>query len=89
MADPWLRAAMLTPSVNDFMTATRLGAFDPRELAEQLRKPSMSVSMAFAAEPYAGMATEHFNGPAVVFLATTTFTRQTTAAVTNSVMALR
>jgi uncharacterized protein YcbK (DUF882 family) len=88
-ADPWLRAAMLTPSVNDYMTATRLGAFDPRELSEQLHKPSMSVTMAFAAEPHDSIATDRFSGPAVVFLATTTFARQTTAAVTNSATALR
>ena len=34
LADPWLRAAMLTPSVNHFMTATILVAADPRPLHE-------------------------------------------------------
>ena len=26
LESPWLRAAMLTPSISDYMTATRLGA---------------------------------------------------------------
>ena len=81
-ADPWLRAAMLTPSVNDYMTATRLGIFDPRELFEQLHKPAQAVTMSFAADPYVGMVADRFSGPAVVFLATTTFTLQTTASIT-------
>src|SRR6185312_3770840 len=34
--DLWLRAAMLTPSVSGYMTATRLGAVDMRALQELL-----------------------------------------------------
>jgi hypothetical protein len=78
-ADPWLRAAMLTPSVNDFMTATRLGPVDPRPLHELLHKPSLSLVMTFSADPHLGMVADHFSGNAVVFLATATFSTQTAA----------
>jgi uncharacterized protein YcbK (DUF882 family) len=73
---PWLRAAMLTPSVSDFMTATRLGALDPRPLHELLHKPSLSLVMTFSADPHLGMVADRFSGSAVVFLATTTFSIQ-------------
>jgi hypothetical protein len=78
---PWLRAAMLTPSFSTYMTATRLGAVDMRPLQELLYKPSMSVAMTFSADPHLGMLANHFEGPAVVFLATTTFKLQSTASL--------
>lgn len=81
-ADPWLRAAMLTPSVNEYMTATRLGPIDPRELGELLHKPAQSVAIPFSADPYMGLVADRFGGRAVVFLATTTFRPQTTASAT-------
>lgn len=77
IADPWLRAAMLTPSVRGMMTVTRLGAADPRPLHELLRKPSQSLVMTFSADPYLGMVADRFSGSAVVFLATATFSTQT------------
>ena len=80
-ADPWLRAAMLTPSVNDFMSATRLGPVDPRPLHELLHKPSLSLVMTFSADPHLGMVADRFSGQAVVFLATATFTPRNTAAL--------
>ena len=76
-ADPWLRAAMLTPSVNDFMSATRLGPVDPRPLHELLHKPSLSLVMTFSADPHLGMVADRFSGQAVVFLATAIFGTQT------------
>ncbi len=76
-ADPWLRAAMLTPSVSDFLTATRLGPTDPRLLHDLLHKPSLSVVMTFSADPHPGLAANRFSGSAVVFLATNTFTLRT------------
>jgi hypothetical protein len=78
---PWLRAAVLTPSFTTYMTATRLGAVDMRPLNELLYKPSMSVAMTFSADPQLGMLASRFSGPAVVFLATTTFALQTTASL--------
>jgi uncharacterized protein YcbK (DUF882 family) len=78
---PWLRAAMLTPSVRSFMTATRLGTLDPSWQYDLLRKPPQSLAMTFSADPYLGMVADRFSGNAVVFLATATFNAQTTAAL--------
>jgi uncharacterized protein YcbK (DUF882 family) len=78
---PWLRAAMLTPSVRSYMTLTRVGAVDPRWQYELLHKPAQSLAMTFSADPHLGMVAYRFSGSAVVFLATTTFARQTTASL--------
>ena len=78
---PWLRAAMLTPSVRSFMTLTRVGAVDPRWQHELLLKPAQSLAMTFSADPHLGMVAYRFSGSAVVFLATTTFAPQTTASL--------
>jgi len=81
LESPWLRAAMLTPSFGSYMTATRLGAVDMRPLREFLYKPSLSVAMTFSDDPHLGMVANHFTGPAVVFLATTSFKLQATASL--------
>ena len=78
---PWLRAAMLTPSVSGFMTATRLGSVDLRPLQQLLHKPAQSLAMTFSADPNLGMVAGRFTGSAVVFLATARFTPQTTASL--------
>lgn len=77
---PWLRAAIVTPSVSGYLTATRLGAVDMRSLQRLLHKPSTSVVMTFAADPQPDLQPGRFNGPAVVFVATTIFETQSTAA---------
>ena len=77
LADPWLRAAMLTPSVTNSMTTTQLGAADPRPLQDLFHKPSTSLVMTFSADPHLGMIADRFSGTAVVFLATATFGMQT------------
>jgi len=74
---PWLRAAMLTPSVTNVMTATPLGTPDMLLLHTLMYKPESSLLMSFSADPQLGMVTDRFSGPAVVFLATTTFIAQT------------
>jgi uncharacterized protein YcbK (DUF882 family) len=78
---PWLRAAMLTPSITGFMSAAQLGAPHMRPLATLLHKPAQSLVMTFSDDPHLGMTTASFAGSAVVFLATATFTRQQTAAL--------
>jgi hypothetical protein len=78
---PWLRAAMLTPSVRGYMTTTRVGPVDPRWQRKLLGKPPQSVMMTFSADPHLGMVDDRFSGTAVVFLATTTFNMQKTAAL--------
>jgi uncharacterized protein YcbK (DUF882 family) len=78
--DLWLRAAMLTPSISRYMTATRIGASDMRSLQELLHKPSMAVAMTFSTDPQLGPMAARFGGPAVVFVATMTFGTQSAAA---------
>ena len=78
---PWLRAAVLTPSVRSFMTATRVGAVDPRWQYDLLHKPLQSLVMTFSADPDLGMVADRFSGSAVVFMATITFTPQATASL--------
>jgi uncharacterized protein YcbK (DUF882 family) len=78
---PWMRAAVLTPSVSGYMTATRSGEVDPRPFQSLFYKPSQSVMISFSADPSLAMDTDHFSGNAVVFVATTTFTTQTTASL--------
>lgn len=78
---PWLRAAMLTPSISAYMTATQLGAVDLRPLQGLLYKPSLAVAMTFSTDPQLGMVASRFSGPAVVFLATTSFKLQSTASL--------
>jgi uncharacterized protein YcbK (DUF882 family) len=75
--DPWLRAVTLTPSVEHVMRATLLGMPDYLALQPLLRRPSSVVVMTFCADPYLGLTTTHFSGPAVVFVATATFTNRT------------
>ena len=86
---PWLRAAMLTPSVTTHMSATRIGAVDMRPLQELIYKPSQSLALSFSRDPNLGLAASRFSGPAIVFLATTTFTTQATAAFAMHTTAFR
>jgi len=81
LGSPWLRAALLTPSMRDFMSTTRLGAVDPRSLQDLLHKPARSLMMTFSADPNDGMVAHAFSGQAVVFLATATFVRARTASL--------
>jgi uncharacterized protein YcbK (DUF882 family) len=77
---PWMRAAMLAPSVG-LMKTTRVGPLDSAPLRELLHKPAQSLVMTFSADPHLGMTTASLSGTAVVFLATATFARQTTASL--------
>ncbi len=74
---PWLRAAILTPSVMHYMTATRLAKLSPTWMRAMLHKPEQAVMMTFSADPHLGMVSDRFTGHAVVFLATATFAPQT------------
>jgi hypothetical protein len=80
---------MLTPSVTSHMSATRIGAVDMRPLQEMIYKPSQSLAMSFAGDPNPGLMANRFSGPAIVFLATTTFTTQSTAAFAMHTTAFR
>ena len=75
--DPWLRAMILTPSLSDSMTATLYGEPDFTELRSLMNKPTTSVAMSFANDPYPGISAEGFSGEAVVFLNTYAFPQRT------------
>jgi uncharacterized protein YcbK (DUF882 family) len=77
--DPWMRAMIVAPSAGAFMSTSLLGATDFRTLSPYLQKPSSSVMMTFANDPYLGMSTQRFAGTAVVFVSTVTFSRRTAA----------
>ncbi|MFA6265292.1 MAG: DUF882 domain-containing protein [Pseudolabrys sp.] len=78
---PWLRAAMLTPSLTDFMSTSSMGARDPRPLAHLIHKPAQSLVMSFSDDPGLGIVADRFTGRAVTFLATATFASQVTASL--------
>ncbi len=75
--EPWMRAMILSPSTQDFMTASSFGMTDYRGLAPYMRKPSASVVMTFSQDPQLGMTARKFSGTAVVFVSTVTFGMRT------------
>jgi uncharacterized protein YcbK (DUF882 family) len=75
--DPWLRAIVLSPSVDRFLCITELGGRDFRSLAPLMVKPANSVMMTFAADPNPGLAQDHFRGSAIVFVSTVTYPMRT------------
>jgi len=75
--EPWLRALIVSPSAQDFMSASTFGAPDYRALAPFMRKPSSTVMMTFSNDPQLGMTTRKFSGTAIVFVSTVTFGTRT------------
>jgi uncharacterized protein YcbK (DUF882 family) len=71
--EPWLRAVIVSPSAQDFMSTSSFGLQDYRGLAPLLRKPPTTVMMTFSGDPQLGMTTRKFSGSAVVFVSTLTF----------------
>ena len=78
---PWLRAAMLTPDLSSYMTATQMGARDMAPLSQLFHKPVQALMITFSADPGLGIVADRFTGAAVTFLATATFAPQTTASL--------
>jgi hypothetical protein len=71
--DPWMRALIVTPSAQDYMETTLIGAPDYRNLGPYLEKPPSAVAVAFADDPHPGMATDRFAGNPVTFVSTVPF----------------
>jgi hypothetical protein len=71
--DPWLRALIVAPSAQEFLSASNFGAPDYRSLAPFMHKPAATVVMTFASDPQPGMTTKKFSGTAIVFVSTVTF----------------
>ena len=78
---PWLRAAMLTPDLSSFMTATQMGPQDMAPLSQLFHKPAQALMVTFSADPGLGIVANRFTGAAVTFLATASFVPQTTASL--------
>jgi uncharacterized protein YcbK (DUF882 family) len=73
LADPWLRAIVLSPSVKRFLTTAALGDRDFRALASLMIKPHSAVKMTFSADPNPGLSQDHFSGAAIVFVSTVSY----------------
>jgi hypothetical protein len=71
--DPWMRAMIVSPSAQNFLKTTLLGAQDFRNLSSYLLKPAATMLITFSNDPNRGMASEKFDGTAVVFMSTATF----------------
>ncbi len=77
VADPWLRAIVLSPSVKRFLTTAALGDRDFRALAAMMIKPRSAVKMTFAADPNPGLSQDRFTGAAIAFVPTVNYSTQT------------
>jgi uncharacterized protein YcbK (DUF882 family) len=77
VANPWLRAIVLSPSVKRFLTTIALGDRDFRSLASLMIKPRSAVKMTFSADPTLGLAQDRFSGAAIAFVPTVNYSAQT------------
>jgi uncharacterized protein YcbK (DUF882 family) len=75
--NPWLRAIILSPSVQRFLSTLAFGARDVSYLASLMVKPASSVMMTFTSDPNRGLSQDHFSGSAIVFLSTITYPTRT------------
>jgi uncharacterized protein YcbK (DUF882 family) len=77
LADPWLRAIFLSPSVRGYLTTLALGSRDFTALAPLMAKPDSSVMMTFSSDPNPGLEPDHFSGSAIVFISTVSYPTHT------------
>jgi uncharacterized protein YcbK (DUF882 family) len=75
--NPWLRALVIAPDIQNYMTVTSFDPPDFRRLRLMMEKPEISIRMTFSSDPHRGLATDHFSGNAVVFLSTISFLTRT------------
>jgi uncharacterized protein YcbK (DUF882 family) len=78
--DPWMRSITLAASVH-YSAVTMYGPFDARGVAPLIQKPAASLMLTFRDDPYDGMMSFRFAGPAVAFLPTMSFDRQRQASL--------
>ena len=79
LRDLWLRALVLAPNLQNYMSATALGVPDMRQLRPLMEKPAAVVAMRFGADPQPGLTTGRFTGSAVVFISTVAVDKRTAA----------
>jgi hypothetical protein len=65
--DPWMRSITLSASLH-YSAVTVYGPFDARGVQTMIAKPETSLVMSFGNEPYEGLTTVRFDGPAISFL---------------------
>jgi len=78
--DPWMRSITLAASVH-YSSVTMYGPFDARGLQPLMQKPASSIALTFREDPYDGLVSARFDGPAVSFLPTVDFGRQRQASL--------
>ncbi|WP_298253838.1 DUF882 domain-containing protein [Bradyrhizobium sp.] len=71
--DAWTRMMMLAPSARTSMSVTMLGDPNMTQLSKLFVKPQAVIVMGFSDDPQAGLATDHFSGPAIAPLTTQAF----------------
>jgi uncharacterized protein YcbK (DUF882 family) len=77
LADPWLRAILLSPSVRGYLTTLALGSRDFTALAPLMAKPDSAVMMTFSSDPNLGLEPDHFSGSAISFVPTVSYATRT------------
>ena len=77
LADPWLRAILLSPSVRGYLTTLALGSRDFTALAPLMAKPDSAVMMTFSSDPNLGLEPDHFSGSAISFVPTVSYPTHT------------
>ena len=77
--NPWMRAIIMSPSVQHFLTILALGNRDFTTLATFMVKPANAIQMTFSADPNHGLSYDHFSGSAVVFISTVSYPTHTAA----------
>jgi uncharacterized protein YcbK (DUF882 family) len=70
--DPWMRSVTLAESMH-YSRVTVYGPFDARGVQSLMQKPASSLLLAFRDDPYEGLTSRRFDGPAVAFLPTMAF----------------
>jgi len=65
--DPWMRSITLASSLH-YSKVTAYGSFDVRGVQTLMRKPATTFALTFRNDPYDGMTSLKFSGPAVSFL---------------------
>jgi hypothetical protein len=69
-----MRSITLASSVH-YSSVTMYGPFDARGLQPLMQKPASSIALTFRDDPYDGLVSARFDGPAVAFLPTVDFGR--------------
>jgi len=75
--NPWLRGLVISPSIHASMSVAVFGAQDYRQLTRFMQKPTSAIVMGFTDDPYWGVTSDAFRGPAVAFLPTLSFGTRT------------